>query len=99
MSPSLVLTNSAPTLQERLDSGELVHVTDVAQPAYDSLLPDIRGGQDRQRQLEGLRQLYGRDNVVTGASFDPETHALKPDPRWLGVYVTEKAFYSVHNDQ
>ena len=99
MNQTLELLKPAPTIQERLDAGELVHVTDVMQPAYDDLMPDIRGGQFRQQQLQELRKQYGRDSVVTGSHYDAETHTTKPDRHWLGVYVTKKAFYSVHRDK
>ncbi|MFI5270757.1 MAG: hypothetical protein ACHQT9_01795 [Candidatus Saccharimonadales bacterium] len=90
--------NKQPTIQERLDTGEITFVSNLLNPG---VMPAPASGALRPREeiLQGLRQHYGEEAVVTGDAFDPQAEKVADTPDMIGVYVTTKAIEAAQQAQ
>ena len=78
--------------KEAFDSGEFVLLTNLF--SKEMPMPDTNGLRHRSNYeiLESCRDIYGKDNVITGNAFDRETQTASGIPHLFGVYVTKKAY-------
>jgi hypothetical protein len=92
-----------PSLQERLDSGELMHFADLMLPMQNFSLDTSWGYEfDTEKRdsnltfLKFLKQKYGDNNVIS-SNVNCDRYGQTWDmPGLLGVYVTSAAFEKAH---
>jgi hypothetical protein len=89
--------NTQPTIQNRLDTGELTFVSNLLEDEARAKLAATPGAapislaENPEQVLNRLREQYGEDAVVTGEAFDAESEKASGVPDMIGVYVTTTA--------
>ena len=91
--------DSTASIAERLEVGELTWITNLSTITTSSSLRGSKSYKETERLLDGLREKYSEEHVLTGIAFDPETEAARNVSGMFGVYVVSAAFKEATPDK